>query len=212
MPNSGRPRSDDPGCLARLVRQGPEHAALPSAHEADASTSRTERLAIKPSARCDQRQSGGMGQTAGVIATPEKVSFFEATLNNPHADLLQRGPIGGRRRNRRSAFPAGDPRHVEPPTARVRRPLNRSGDATGSRWLPSDMIGYHFGDGEIRGVEQVQGLRTRIRYPRSQGSNHRTDRRLVMLKVTTPQDGRVAHRGLDDIITTTSALWGLRTI
>lgn len=37
-------------------------------------------------------------------------------------------------------------------------------------------------------------------------------RRLVMLKVTTPQHGRVAHRGLDDIITTTSALWGLRTI
>lgn len=118
-----------PGCLARLARQGPEHAALPSAHEADASTSRTERLAIKPSARCGQRQSGGMGQTAGVIATPEKASFFEATLNNPHADLLQKGPIGGRRRDRRSAFPAGDPRHVEPPTARVRRPLNRSGDA-----------------------------------------------------------------------------------
>lgn len=129
MPNSGRTRSDDPGCLARLARQGREHAALPSAHEADASTSRTERLAIKPSARCGQRQSGGMGQTAGVIATPEKASFFEATLNNPHADLLQKGPIGGRRRDRRSAFPAGDPRHVEPPTARVRRPLNRSGDA-----------------------------------------------------------------------------------
>lgn len=33
-----------------------------------------------------------MGQTAGVIATPEKASFFEATLNNLHADLLQKGP------------------------------------------------------------------------------------------------------------------------
>lgn len=72
---------------------------------------------------------GRNGSDRGSHCDARKGIFLRGDVEQPACRFAAEGPIGGRRRDRRSAFPAGDPRHVEPPTARVRRPLNRSGDA-----------------------------------------------------------------------------------